>query len=141
MQNLLPSQHHKRVEDAETSTLRFYLIQRLLYGFYGSGRMKAMEWDLKKAKKAEMELDIDAVLKAVATEHIVVLMDEFLTSTDYEVLSLFEMWQVAASHLIGVHNIAAAGEVWIRTLTRPLPLSRKNPAGQSTGTPDLHNTN
>ncbi|KAF9138641.1 hypothetical protein BGX30_008923 [Mortierella sp. GBA39] len=152
-----------------------------------------MDWDLKKAKKAEVEVAIDAVLKectsktlfcygngsfrtginlasphesfkalfaqkAVAAGHIVVLVDEFLTSSmcptclesgDASRLAKPTMRSCVCLRcgrwlhrdIIGAHNIAAAGEVWIRTLTRPLPLSRKNPDGQSAGTPDLHNSN
>ncbi|OAQ34102.1 hypothetical protein K457DRAFT_133668 [Linnemannia elongata AG-77] len=39
---------------------------------------------------------------------------------------------------IGAQNIAAAGETWIKTFTRPLPLCR---TGQSPETPYLHNSN
>ncbi|KAG9071127.1 hypothetical protein KI688_008670 [Linnemannia hyalina] len=100
----------------EQSTFRFFLVQDILHGFYGSARVKAMGWDLKKTKKAEMDLAIDAILrecttktlfcygngsfrtginlasphesfkavfaqKAVAAGHIVVLVDEYLTSS------------------------------------------------------------
>lgn len=53
IQNILPSQQHEQVKDLETSTGRFFQVQGLLHGFYGVNRIKAMEWSLKQAKKAE----------------------------------------------------------------------------------------
>ncbi|KAG0356715.1 hypothetical protein BGX24_006355, partial [Mortierella sp. AD032] len=113
--DVLPSRQYQQVADLEQSTLRFFLVQDILHGFYGSARVKAMDWDLKKAKKAEMDLAINAILgecptktlfcygngsfrtginlaspheafkavfaqKAVAAGHVVVLVDEYLTS-------------------------------------------------------------
>jgi len=66
IQDMLPSQQHQ-VADVEQSMLRFFLAQNILHRFYGSARMKAMGWDLKKAKKAEMDIAIDAVLRECAT--------------------------------------------------------------------------
>lgn len=63
IQSLLPSRQHERVEDVETSTLRFYQVQRLLHGFYGAKRIKGIDWSLKKARKAEVDLAVDTVLK------------------------------------------------------------------------------
>ncbi|KAF8932753.1 hypothetical protein BGZ58_006831, partial [Dissophora ornata] len=63
MQDLLPPHNHQRLEDVEKSTSRFHQVQGLLHGFYGARRIKSMDWGLKKAKKAEMELAIAAILK------------------------------------------------------------------------------
>ncbi|KAG9068054.1 hypothetical protein KI688_011646 [Linnemannia hyalina] len=87
---------------------------------------------------------------AAAAGHVVVLVDEFLTSSVCPTwLETGDASRLAEStirscvclecgrwihrDLVGAHNIAAAGEVWIWTLTRTLPLSRKIPAGQSGG--------
>jgi len=64
IQNILPSHQHEQVKDLETSIVRFYQVQGLLHGFYGANRIKTMDWSLKKAKKAELDLAIDAILKA-----------------------------------------------------------------------------
>ncbi|KAF9128763.1 hypothetical protein BGW39_004788 [Mortierella sp. 14UC] len=136
----------------------------ILHGFFGSARVKAMDWDLKKAKKAEVDLAIDAILrectaktlfcygngsfrtginlasphesfkavfaqKAVAAGHIVVLVDEYLTSSICPTcLESSELSRLAKPtirscvcltcgrwlhrDIVGAHNIAAAGEVW-----------------------------
>ncbi|KAG9072301.1 hypothetical protein KI688_000070 [Linnemannia hyalina] len=66
--NVLPSRQYQQVADMEQSTFRFFLVQDILHGFYGSARVKAMGWDLKKAKKAEMDLAIDAILRECTTK-------------------------------------------------------------------------
>ena len=63
IQDLLPSHQHERTQDLEASTIRFFQVQALLHGFYGAKRIKAMDWSLKKARKAELDLAIDTILK------------------------------------------------------------------------------
>jgi hypothetical protein len=68
IQNMLPSQQYDHVADLDQSTFRFFLVQDILHGFYGSARVKGMDWDLKKARKAEMDLAIDAILRECTTK-------------------------------------------------------------------------
>lgn len=68
VQNTLPSRQHTKVDDIEHSTKKFSQVQGLLHGFHSAKRVKRMDWSLKKAKKAEVDRAVNAILKDCHTK-------------------------------------------------------------------------
>ncbi|KAG0307153.1 hypothetical protein BGZ99_001519, partial [Dissophora globulifera] len=68
IQNTLPSRQHTKSEDIDLSTRKFFEAQGLLHGFFSSKRVKRMAWSLKKSKRAEIDLAVDAILKECTTK-------------------------------------------------------------------------
>jgi len=68
VQNTLPSRLHTNTKDVEHSTRKFFQNQGLLHGFYSTKRVKRMEWSLKKARKAEIDQAVNAILKECDTK-------------------------------------------------------------------------
>ncbi|KAF9119175.1 hypothetical protein BGX30_004042, partial [Mortierella sp. GBA39] len=104
--NVLPSRQYQQVADMEQSTFRFFLVQDILHGFYGSARVKAMDWDLKRVKKAEMNLAIDAILRECTTKALFCYGNGFfrrginLASPHESFKAVFAQKAVAAGHIV-----------------------------------------
>ncbi|KAF8943008.1 hypothetical protein BGZ47_005921 [Haplosporangium gracile] len=150
VENPLLQYQHNTQEDLEKAIQRVFLVRPVLQDFYASDKIKKKDLELTKWKRAEMDWAIDA--PAAAAGHIVVLVDEMLTST--MCLTCVELG--VSLHLakptmrscacltcgrwlhrdiVGAHNLAIVGERWIRSLTRPAPLCRQNSVHLSTSNP------
>ncbi|KAG0346432.1 hypothetical protein BG004_001746 [Podila humilis] len=63
IQNILPEQQYVDVEQLESSTVKFYQTEGLLHGFYGSKKVKSLNWARKQSKKAKVDMVVESILK------------------------------------------------------------------------------
>ncbi|KAG0197103.1 hypothetical protein BGX28_009376 [Mortierella sp. GBA30] len=62
-ENLLLPTAYETIDEMETAIRRFRTVEPLLHDFYSSTKVKKLDWEHAKAKKAEMDWAISAILK------------------------------------------------------------------------------
>ncbi|KAG0284381.1 hypothetical protein BGZ96_011233 [Linnemannia gamsii] len=177
MESALPSKEQYTVDEFEQALLVRLSMEPLLREVYSTSRFQKDRWAEKRAKRAELHMAVDAILrmcgpepcsiavgngtfrtgfnlaskhecfkthfakKARALGHVVVLVDEFLTSTMCPSCAAHDVRSRVAKPTqrscvcvecgrwinrdsVGAQNIALIAERWMTDQTRPLPLER-----------------
>ncbi|KAF8930119.1 hypothetical protein BGZ58_008454 [Dissophora ornata] len=63
IESVLPPLNYATVDELETALKRWHLVEPVLHGFYGSGKVKGLGWELSKSKEAEVDWAISSVLR------------------------------------------------------------------------------